>query len=152
MINTVKSGQNGRHFADDIFKCILLKEQVFISIQISMKFVCEGQLDIRHHWFGCRASGKSSHEHMMIQSTYAFMGHQIIMNVVIDEQVLMQIYLLSTGLSPSWLRNQLETFSALLAICAGNSPVTGEFRAQRPVTRSFDVFFDLRLNRRLSKQ
>ena len=35
---------------------------------------------------------------------------------------------------------------------AGNSPVTGEFRAQRPVTRSVDVFFDLRLNKHLSKQ
>ena len=45
----------------------------------------------------------------------------------------------------------METFSALLAICAGNSPVTGEFPAQRPVTRSFDIFFDLRLNKRLSK-
>ena len=33
----------------------------------------------------------------------------------------------------------METFSALLAICAGNSPVTGEFPARRPVTRSFDV-------------
>ena len=46
----------------------------------------------------------------------------------------------------------METFSALLAICAGNSPVPGEFPAQRPVTRSFDVFFDLRLNKPLSKQ
>ena len=46
----------------------------------------------------------------------------------------------------------METFSALLAICAGNSPVPGEFPAQRPVTRSFDVFFDLRPNKRLSKQ
>ena len=46
----------------------------------------------------------------------------------------------------------METFSALLAICAGNSPLTGEFPAQRSVTRSFDVFFDLRLNKRLSKQ
>ena len=45
----------------------------------------------------------------------------------------------------------METFSALLAICAGNSPVTGEFPAQRPVTRSFYVFFDLRLNEPLSK-
>ena len=34
----------------------------------------------------------------------------------------------------------------------GNSPVTGEFPAQRPVTPSFDVLFDLRLNKRLSKQ
>ena len=41
----------------------------------------------------------------------------------------------------------METFSALLAICVGNSPVPGEFPAQRPVTRSFDVFFDLRLNK-----
>ena len=45
-----------------------------------------------------------------------------------------------------------NTFSALLAICAGNSLVTGEFPAQRPVMRSFDVFFGLRLNKRLSKQ
>ena len=44
------------------------------------------------------------------------------------------------------------TFSALLALCAGNSPVTGEFSSQRPVTRSFGVFFDLDLNKRLSKQ
>ena len=44
----------------------------------------------------------------------------------------------------------METFSALLAICGGNSPVTGEFPTQRPVTRSFGVFFDLRLNGRLS--
>ena len=41
----------------------------------------------------------------------------------------------------------METFSALLAICVGNSPVPGEFPAQRPVTRSFDVLFDLRLNK-----
>ena len=52
----------------------------------------------------------------------------------------------------SWWRHQMETFSALLAICAGNSPVSGEFPAQRPVTPSFDIFFDLRLNKRLSKQ
>ena len=45
----------------------------------------------------------------------------------------------------------METFNALLALCAGNSPVTGEFPAQRPMTRSFGVFFDLRLHKRLSK-
>ena len=52
----------------------------------------------------------------------------------------------------SWWRHQMETFSALLAICAENSPVPGEFPAQRPVTRSFDVFFDLHLNKQLGKQ
>ena len=52
----------------------------------------------------------------------------------------------------TWWRHQMETFSALLAICVGNSPVTGEFPAQRPVTWSFDAFLDLRLNKRLNKQ
>ena len=46
----------------------------------------------------------------------------------------------------------METFAALLALCAGNSRVTGEFPSQKPVTRSFDIIFDLRLNKRLSKQ
>ena len=52
----------------------------------------------------------------------------------------------------TWWRHQMETFSALLAICAGNSPVPGEFPTQRPVTRRFGVYFDLRPNKRLSKQ
>ena len=52
----------------------------------------------------------------------------------------------------SWWCHQMETFSVLLAICAGNSPVSGEFPAQRPVTRGFDVFFDLCPDKRLSKQ
>ena len=60
--------------------------------------------------------------------------------------------------SPRWhygisrWRHQMETFSALLVLCEGNSPVTGEFPAQRPVTRSLDVFFDLCPNKLLSKQ
>ena len=52
----------------------------------------------------------------------------------------------------SWWRHQMETFSALLAICPGYSPVPGEFPTQRPMTRSFDVYFDLRPNKRLSKR
>ena len=40
----------------------------------------------------------------------------------------------------SWWRHKMETFSAWLAICTGNSPVPREFPAQRPVTRSFDFF------------
>ena len=42
----------------------------------------------------------------------------------------------------------MEAFSALLRICA----VTGEFPTQGPVKRSFNVFFDMRMNGRLSKQ
>ena len=52
----------------------------------------------------------------------------------------------------SWWHHQMETFSALLALCEGNLPVTGGFPSQRPVTQSFDIFFDLRQNKRLSKQ
>ena len=62
------------------------------------------------------------------------------------------LLLLWRRICTAWWRHQMETFSALLALCAGNSPASGEFPAQRPVTRSFDVFFDLRLNKRLSKQ
>ena len=49
-------------------------------------------------------------------------------------------------------RHQMETFSALLPLCEGNPAVIGGFPSQRPMTRSFDVFFGLRLNKRLSKQ
>ena len=61
--------------------------------------------------------------------------------------------LIRFGKIPSrMMTSSKDTFSASLAICAENSPVTVEFPTQRPVTRSFDIFFDLRLNKRLSKQ
>ena len=52
----------------------------------------------------------------------------------------------------AWWRHEMETFSALLGLCARNSPVTGEFPSQRPVTQSFEIIFDLGLNQRWSKQ
>ena len=57
-----------------------------------------------------------------------------------------------SNINVAWWRHQIETFSALLVICAGNSPVPVEIPTQRPVTRSFDVYFDLRPNKRLSKE
>ena len=56
------------------------------------------------------------------------------------------------GIPIAWRHHQMETFSASLAFCAVNSPVPGEFHSQRPVTWSFDIFFDLCLNKRLSKR
>ena len=41
-VNTLRPGQNGRHFADDIFKCIFVNENVWIPIKISLKFVPKG--------------------------------------------------------------------------------------------------------------
>ena len=74
----------------------------------------------------------------------AFVG-----NNIVDHS---DITFFSRYLNQSWWLHQMVTFSALLAIFAGISPVTDEFLAQRPVKRSFDVFFDLRLNEWLSKQ
>ena len=54
---------------------------------------------------------------------------------------------MTTDCDISWWRHQMETFCPLLALCAGNSPVNGEFPSQRPGTRSFDIFFDLRLSK-----
>ena len=59
---------------------------------------------------------------------------------------------LTVAKSVTWWRHQMETFLALLTICAGNSPVTSEFSTKRPVTQSFDVFFDLHLNKWMNKQ
>ena len=50
------------------------------------------------------------------------------------------------------MMQEMETLSTLLAFCEGNLTVTGEFPAQRSVTQSFEIFFDLHLNKWLSKQ
>ena len=50
------------------------------------------------------------------------------------------------------MTSSIGNISALLALCAGNSLVTGEFLAQRPVTRSFGVFFYLRMNKRVNNR
>ena len=43
--NTLRLRQNGRHFADDIFKCIFLNEDVWIPNKISLKFVPKGPIN-----------------------------------------------------------------------------------------------------------
>ena len=102
-----------------------------------------------------KASVKFYFETNIIGNIYICIHSSLWSNVYIMNLIRWPIYL--TNLSQSdcivtWWRHQMETFSALLAICAGNSPVSGEFSAQRPVTRSFDVFFDLCPNKQLSKQ
>ena len=44
-INILRPRQNGRHYADDMFKCIFLNENVWISIKISLKFVPKGPIN-----------------------------------------------------------------------------------------------------------
>ena len=44
-VNSSPPGQNGRHFADDIFKCIFVNEEFCIFIKISLKFIPKGPID-----------------------------------------------------------------------------------------------------------
>ena len=77
-----------------------------------------------------------------------YMLDRLTITLSVTDSLIMSMLLITV----SWWHYQMETFSASLAHFAGNSSVTGEFPLKRPVTRSFDVFFDLRLNKRLSKQ
>ena len=45
LVNTLRLGQHGRHFADNIFNCIFLNENVWIPIKISLKFVPKGPIN-----------------------------------------------------------------------------------------------------------
>ena len=44
-VNTLRPRKNGRHFADDLFKCIFVNENAWISLKISMKFVPKFQIN-----------------------------------------------------------------------------------------------------------
>ena len=164
--NTLRPRKNGRHFADGIFKCIFLNENVWISIKISLKFVPKGPINnipaLVQIMAWRRPGDKPISEPMMVnlpthicvsRSQWVKLHHD---NRATKSDRVEQYssFRLSHLLfsKDSWWRHQMETFTTLLAFCAGDSPVAGEFPPQRPVTRSFDVFFDLRLNKRLSKQ
>ena len=45
-INSLRQRRNRRHFADNIFKCIFLNENILISIEISLKFIPKGPIQI----------------------------------------------------------------------------------------------------------
>ena len=116
-------------------KCIFLKENVWISPRNSLRFA--PKVAIKHSSIGCLFRVPDE-----IRSNYVFqIQHKSLLH-----------HFVTFYLASPWWHNKMEIFSALLAICAGNSPVPGEIPAQMPVTRSFDVFFDPRLNKWLSKQ
>ena len=45
LLNTLRPRQNGRHFQDDSFKCFFLNGNVWISIEVSLKFVPNGPIN-----------------------------------------------------------------------------------------------------------
>ena len=71
-VNTLRPRRNRRHFADDIFKCIFLNENVLISIKISLKFVPYGPINniptLVQIMAWCRPGDKPLSEPMMISS------------------------------------------------------------------------------------
>ena len=82
---------------------------------------------------------------------YIFPLFNSLLNTAHEVEYVSSIYTTRDTANP-WWRHQTQTFSASLSLCEGNPPVTGRFPSQRPVTGNFDVFFYLRLNKRLSKQ
>ena len=62
------------------------------------------------------------------------------------------LIILTPQMAYAWWHHQMETFYAFLRLCEGNPLVTGGFPSQMPVTQSIDVFFDLHLDKLLSKQ
>ena len=182
--------QNGRHLADDIFTCLFLNENMWISINISLNVVAKGWINyipvlvqivawcqpgashyLNQWWLvywciyaslgvnefnilptlhymdqECLFSSVSYRkrfplcglQYIWVRYEHDFMGlgchcksHHHSSHTVRFRQL--------NHTELSWWRHQMEIFSTLLALCAGKSPVTGEFRTQRPVTRSFEV-------------
>ena len=72
-LNTLRLRQNGRHFADDIFKWIFLNENIWISIKISLKFVSKGPFNnnpaLVQIMAWCRPGDKPLSEPMMVSLT-----------------------------------------------------------------------------------
>ena len=107
---------------------------------------CRRQADVLisfYKWYNFLQNYQNTQTHMNRHPTARLLERD--RGVYNESNIRSVVYLL-------WWRHEMETSSALLAIRAGNSPVPGEFPAQRPVTRSFDLFIDLRLNKLLSKQ
>ena len=129
-INTLRPRQNGRHFADDIFKCIFLNENIWISIRISMKFVPEGPINnipaLVQIMAWRRPGDKPLSEAMMV-------------NLPTHICVSRPQWVKAT-LSESWWRYAMEVLSALLAFCRGNPQVTSGFPLRKVSNMKFSCF------------
>ena len=122
--------------------CVLLlfgTRQLYVYPSVLLHWY-KGHYSIPHSWLlgpdeqespeSIRNNDMASTKQTIIKQQYAFMLWNI------------------SYMMTSWNGN---IFSVTGHLC-GNSPAPGEFPAQRPVTRGFDVFFDLRVNKWLSKQ
>ena len=81
----------------------------------------------------------NTNEKHEIYNTFSFHVGAVMRSIWYTDYNLVQIVTTITMMTSS-----NGNIFALLALCEGNPPVTGGFPSQRPVTRSFGVFFDLR--------
>ena len=109
-----------------------------------------GNIKALHYWHHFASLWRESNDHCRIPSQWIWNAERVSMSGYHFDQMstIWNIFLIFMP----WWHHQMEKCSALLAIGAGNSPGTGEFPTQMPVTRSLDVFFDPRPNKRLRKQ
>ena len=152
-INSLRLRQNGRHFADDIFKCIFLNKNVWILIKISLKFVPLGPITnipaLVQIMAWCRPGDKPLFGPMMVR---------LPMYICVTRPQWVKLTgtyhysALGTHVDSPCCHHDIEKVSMLLALCKGNPPVTSGFPSHRPVMQSFDVFFDVHLNKWLDKQ
>ena len=84
LFNTLRPRQNCRYFADDIFKCIFLNENVWISLKISLKFIPKGSINnipaLVQIMAWRRPGDKPLSEPMMVSLIDAYMRHSASMS------------------------------------------------------------------------
>ena len=143
-------------FLQDFSKCNIIYWSLWLTYITIYVFyaVLSSYLDLLFYQFKWIVSGNI---HKTVFCEYRITAKN---NAVMSEPPSLQWFRLSFWLLGSYRRNINSVFmmtSSNGIICrvtgplCGSSPVTGEFPAQKPVTRSFEIFFDLRLNKRLSK-
>ena len=124
LINTLRPRQNGCHFADHIFKCIFLNENIWISLTISLKFVPEVPVNNIPSLFQimacCRTGNKPLSEPMVVS-------------------LLMQICITW----PQWVKTELPSKASLCIIlwrCVWAMLPTSH-RVMKPCRVSYSVSF-----------
>ena len=115
-VNTLRPRQNGPLFTDDIFKCICVNRNIWISIEISLKSAPKGSINdipaLVQIMAWRRPGGKPLSEPMMI-SLLKHMRHSASMSISVSNH------------------RKTTHYSTLLALYKGNPSVTGGFTSQR---------------------
>ena len=106
-VNTLSPRQNGRHFADDIFKWMFLNENVWISIKSSLKFVPKGPINKIQHWFRWWLGAVQATNHYLKQCWLVF--RRIYASLGLNE--LRKIFKLVIWLADSTVASQSEAIS-----------------------------------------